>query len=75
MVHIVEGECTCVDLPPSAFEKLNNRISATNSKINKISNDINNLDDALCEFSTDVDVRVGDVEDALCELSEESEVL
>lgn len=66
---------------PSAFDLLNsrlnrvaNRVYTTENKINNISEDVSNLDDALCELSSDIDARVADVEDALCELSEESEV-
>lgn len=65
---------------PSALDRLNsrlnrvaNRVYTTENKINEITEDVSNLDDALCELSSDIDVRVADVEDALCELSEESE--
>lgn len=75
-----EGVCLYVELPPSAIDRLNSRINSVSSrvsnteyKVDTLTEDVSNLDDALCEFSTDVDIRVGDVEDALCELSEESE--
>ena len=75
-----DGICTYVEIPPSEIDRLNsrinsvsNRVSNTEYKVDTLTEDVSNLDDALCEFSTDVDIRVGDVEDALCELSEESE--
>lgn len=70
--------CTITPTEPSAIDILNkrvasvtNRVTNTNIKLDKLSQEVNNLDDALCEFSTDVEIRVSDVEDALCELSEE----
>lgn len=67
------GICSHVEIPPSAIDRLNSRINSVSSRVSALNGDITNLDDALCELSTDVDIRVGDVEDALCELSEESE--
>ena len=77
---IYNTPCTNTPIEPSAIDRLNSRINSVSSrvsnteyKVDTLTDDVANLDDALCEFSTDVDIRVGDVEDALCELSEESE--
>lgn len=71
MAVFIKGICADVELPPSPIDRLNKRINSVSTKVSQLNNDVSNLDDALCEFSTDVDIRVGDVEDALCELSEE----
>lgn len=80
MIVYSNTPCTLTPNEPSALDRLNSRINSVSSrvsnteyKVNTLTEDVSNLDDALCEFSTDVDIRVGDVEDALCELSEESE--
>ena len=73
-LYHVDTEPTAIDRLNSRINSVSNRVSNTEYKVNTLTDDVANLDDALCEFSTDVDIRVGDVEDALCELSEESEV-
>lgn len=70
---IQPAECSYVELPPSQLDKLSSRVSRLSSITNANVNSINELDDALCEYSTDIDERVGMVEDALCELSEDTE--
>lgn len=77
---IYNTPCTITPTEPNAIDRLNRRLNSlssrvysTQNKVNELNEEVANLDDALCEFSTDVEIRVGDVEDALCELSEESE--
>lgn len=72
MVVYSSTPCTYTPTEPSAIDRLNTRINKVTSNLNRLNEEITNLDDALCEFSTDVDIRVSDVEDALCELSEEA---
>ena len=58
---------------PSALSLLSARVSQLANTVNQNTSDIHELDDALCEYSTDIDERVGLVEDALCEISEDTE--
>jgi len=42
-IHYVDGECSYVELPPTAIDRLNSRINNTNSRINTVSNEVANI--------------------------------
>ena len=52
---------------PSAISMLSARLSQLSNVVSQNTNDITELDDALCEYSTDIDERVGELEDSFCE--------
>lgn len=35
-IHHVEGECSYVEVPPSAIDRLNSRINSTNARVSQI---------------------------------------
>ena len=72
--EIIPTECYTTGIPDGPIDRLRRQISRLSSAVSHNAANITELDDALCEFSTDVDERVGEVEDALCELSEDEEV-
>lgn len=59
---------------PSVLSLLSAKVSQLESVVNQNTDDIHELDDALCEYSTDVDGRVGELEDSFCEYTTDMDI-
>ena len=70
---IIPTRCYMTEVPSSEYSKLSSRINKLSSAINATINSLEETNDAFCEYTTDTDIRLGDVEDSLCELSEMEE--
>ena len=55
------------DIPVSIYDRLSSRISRVSSAVVETAQALAETNDALCEYSTDVDNRVGELEDSFCE--------
>lgn len=72
--EILPIEGFALGVPDGPLDRIRRRMSQIAGAVNANAANITELDDALCEYSADMDERVGEVEDALCELSEDEEV-
>ncbi len=55
------------DIPPTAYDRLSSRINRVSNAVSLTAQSLAETNDALCEYSTDVDNRVGELEDSFCE--------
>lgn len=50
-IHIVDGECSVVELPPTAIDKLNSKINYTNSRITQTNNNVNSVSNRVTDIT------------------------
>lgn len=61
-------------LQPSAYDNLSRRISKVANAVSVTANGLAETNDALCEYTTDIDNRVGELEDSFCEYTTDNDI-
>ena len=63
--HFIKGECSYVELPPSAIDRLNSRINSTNVRLSQTNNNLNSVSNRVSDITPYEDSKtayIGDTE-------------
>lgn len=63
----ITAECSFQPIAPSALSNLIGRVNQIANQVDINTANISEVDDALCDYTTDIDERVGELEDSFCE--------
>ena len=72
--EIVYPKGSDAPLQPSAYDNLSRRISKVANVVSVTANGLAETNDALCEYTTDIDNRVGELEDSFCEYTTDNDI-
>lgn len=72
--EIVYPKGSDAPLQPSAYDNLSRRISKVANAVSITANGLAETNDALCEYTTDIDNRVGELEDSFCEYTTDNDI-
>lgn len=72
--EIVYPKGSDAPLQPSAYDNLSRRISKVANAVSVTANGLAETNDALCEYTTDIDNRVGELEDSFCEYTTDNDI-
>ena len=72
--EIVYPKGSDAPLSPSAYDNLSRRISRVANAVSVTANGLAETNDALCEYTTDIDNRVGELEDSFCEYTTDNDI-